>query len=63
MVGHSNTVPAIVAALGAKQPPMICDPEYDGFYVVTIAADGKAGVIRSRFGVRTPADASCATMK
>lgn len=54
VVGHSNTVPAIVAALGAKEPPPICDPEYDGFYVVTIAADGSASVIRSRYGALSP---------
>lgn len=63
VVGHSNTIPAIVEALGAKRPPAICDPEYDNLYVVTIGPDGKAGVIRSKFGVRTPVDAGCATMK
>jgi broad specificity phosphatase PhoE len=62
VVGHSNTVPAIIASLGAKEPPAICDPEYDGFYVVTIAADGSASVIRSRYGVLSP-PASCAAPK
>jgi broad specificity phosphatase PhoE len=63
VVGHSNTVPAIIEALGAKRPAAICDAEYDNLYVVTIAADGKAGVIHSKFGARTPVDASCAAMK
>jgi broad specificity phosphatase PhoE len=63
VVGHSNTVPAIIEALGAKRPAAICDSEYDNLYVVTIAADGKAGVIHSRFGVPSPADAGCAAMK
>jgi broad specificity phosphatase PhoE len=63
VVGHSNTVPAIIEALGAKRPPEICDSEYDNLYIVTIAADGKAGVVRSKFGARSPADASCPTMK
>jgi broad specificity phosphatase PhoE len=63
VVGHSNTVPAIIEALGAKRPPAICDPEYDNLYIVTIAADGKAGVVRSKFGARTSVDAGCATMK
>jgi broad specificity phosphatase PhoE len=62
VVGHSNTVPAIIEALGAKRPPPICDAEYDNLYIVTIASDGKAGVIHSKFGVRTPVDANCAAM-
>jgi broad specificity phosphatase PhoE len=63
VVGHSNTVPDIIAALGAKRPPAICDPEYDNLYIVTLGADGKAGVIRSKFGARAPADPACAGMK
>ena len=63
VVGHSNTVPAIIEALGAKRPPPICDAEYDNLYIVTIASDGHAGVIRSKFGARTPVEANCATMK
>ena len=63
VVGHSNTVPAIVAALGAEAPPPICDPEYDNLYVVKVAADGKATVTRSHYGERTPTGPNCATMK
>jgi hypothetical protein len=62
VVGHSNTLPAIIAALGAKEPPAICDPEYDGFYIVTISADGKAALMRSRYGAPSPVTA-CTTMK
>ena len=58
VVGHSNTVPGIIAALGAKEPAAICDPEYDGFYVVSIGVDGKASVIKSRYGAVSPACAS-----
>jgi broad specificity phosphatase PhoE len=61
VVGHSNTVPAIIEALGAARQTPICDPEYDNLYVVTIAPDGKAGVVRAKFGVRTPVDSSCAS--
>lgn len=43
VVGHSNTVPAIVEALGAKRPAAICDAEYDNLYIVTIGTDGRAG--------------------
>ena len=62
VVGHSNTVPSIIEALGAKKPAVICDNEYDNLYIVTLGTDGKAGVVRSKFGARAPADA-CAGMK
>ena len=51
VVGHSNTVPAIVAALGAPQPPDICDAGYDNVFVVTVPATGAATVTRLHFGV------------
>src|SRR5262249_44546469 len=41
VVGHSNTVPSIIAALGAAKPPPICDLEYDNLYVVTLGSRGK----------------------
>jgi broad specificity phosphatase PhoE len=64
VVGHSNTIPAIVAALGAKEPPPICDDEYDDIFVVTIPESGPARVVRARYGVPTPHTAGCAnTMK
>lgn len=62
VVGHSNTVPGIVAALGATQPAEICDESYDNLYIVTIDAAGKASVIHSRFGAATPVG-SCGAMK
>jgi len=48
VVGHSNTVPQTVAALGAPAVPEIADPEYDGLYIVTIPAEGPARVIRAK---------------
>ena len=63
VVGHSNTIPAIVAALGAPQPPPICDSEYDDLYVVTIPASGSARVIRARYGEPSPVEAGCGAMR
>jgi len=63
VVGHSNTVPTIIAALGAKQPPAICDAEYDNLYVVTIPPSGAPGVIHGRYGMATPVAAGCGGMK
>jgi len=62
VVGHSNTVLAIVAALGAAQPPPICDNEYDGLYIVTVPANGVARVIRARYGAPSAAEATCTAM-
>ncbi len=65
VVGHSNTVTEIVAALGAPKPPAICDSEYDNLYVVTIAGDGAASVVHARFGAPTPVETgtACAAMR
>ncbi|HEX4469387.1 MAG TPA: phosphoglycerate mutase family protein [Gemmatimonadaceae bacterium] len=62
VVGHSNTVPAIIAALGAPPPPPICDNSYDDLYVVTIPASGAARVIHARYGEPSPATEGCASM-
>jgi len=63
VVGHSNTVPAIVAALGAPRPAPICDAEYDNMYVVTVPASGPATVIHAHYGAASPVDASCGGMR
>lgn len=48
VVGHSNTVPAIIEKLGAGTVPPIDDAEYDHLYVVTTDA-GKARVLSLRY--------------
>lgn len=63
VVGHSNTAPAIVAALGAPLPASICDAEYDNAYVVSVPPAGPASVTRLHFGAVSPTDASCRSMK
>jgi hypothetical protein len=49
-VGHSNTVPPILAALGAAHPPVITDDEYDGLYILTIGSDGASRLLSLRYG-------------
>jgi broad specificity phosphatase PhoE len=49
VVGHSNTVPAIVKALGGPDVGAIDDSSYDNLFVVTITEAGTR-VIRTRFG-------------
>ncbi len=63
VVGHSNTVPAIVEALGAPKPRDICDSEYDQLFVVVLGDAGPPRVIRSRFGAASAADPACAAMQ
>ncbi len=60
IVGHSNTVPELIAALGAAKPAEICEGEYDNFYVVTMPATGAATVEAMKYGAET-VDASCRT--
>jgi len=51
VVGHSNTLPVLIANLGAsKKVPPIQEDEYDNIYVVSIPWFGKTKTIRLRFG-------------
>lgn len=51
VVGHSNTLPALIADLGAsKKVPPIDEDEYDNIYIVTIPWFGKTKTLRLRFG-------------
>jgi broad specificity phosphatase PhoE len=63
VAGHSNTVPDIVAALGAPKPPNICDSEYDNLYVVRVPTSGPATVERRRYGAESVLGAGCAGMR
>ena len=54
VVGHSNTVPPIVNALGGGPFENLTDDEYDDMFVVTLAADGSATAVRLRYGKPTP---------
>lgn len=44
VIGHSNTVTGIVAALGAVEPPEISDDEFDNLYVVRVPSSGAASL-------------------
>jgi broad specificity phosphatase PhoE len=57
VVGHSNTVPAIVAALGAGPVEPICDGSFANLFMVTVQPDGRAQVERSTYGAPDPAGA------
>lgn len=51
VVGHSNTIPGLIADLGAsKNVPPIDEFEYDNIYLVSIPWFGKTKTIRMRYG-------------
>ncbi|MEX2125486.1 MAG: phosphoglycerate mutase family protein [Woeseia sp.] len=51
VVGHSDTLPALIADLGAsKKVPQIGEMEYDNIYVISIPWFGKTKTIRLRYG-------------
>ena len=51
VVGHSNTVPEMIANLGGhKEVPAIAEHEYDNIYILAIPWFGKTKTIRMRFG-------------
>lgn len=49
VVGHSNTVPTIVAALCACQVAPMAEHEYDGLSIVRIDAAGRARLEQRRY--------------
>lgn len=50
VVGHSNTTPAVVEALGGDPGPPIDDDEYDRLYVVVLAGSEVVSSALLRFG-------------
>lgn len=62
VAGHSNTVPAIVAALGGPKLPDICDDFYDDLFTVIVSADGTARMVHAKYGAPSVAGGACAAM-
>jgi broad specificity phosphatase PhoE len=52
VVGHSNTVPAIIAALGGPQLPNICDALYANLFVLVPGAEAR--LVQARYGALDP---------
>jgi len=51
VVGHSNTLPALIYNMGAsKKVPVINENEYDNIYIVSIPWFGKTKTILLRYG-------------
>lgn len=63
IVGHSNTVPAIIAALGGPSMRDLCESEYDRLFVLSMSEGAPPRLIQSRYGRPSPADSTCAAMR
>jgi broad specificity phosphatase PhoE len=57
VVGHSNTVPGIIAALGGPRMPDLCDGQYSNLFILEYGADRTAPrFIRAKYGAADAAD-------
>ena len=57
VVGHSNTIPAIVGALGGPRLPDLCDSEYANLFVMILPERGTPRLIEASYGAPDAAGA------
>lgn len=50
VVGHTNTIPDMIAALGVVTPPAIGEREFDNLFLVTIPGSGEASLLALKYG-------------
>jgi phosphohistidine phosphatase SixA len=61
VVGHSNTVPPIIGALGGPQLPALCDASYSTIFVLELDRS-PVRLVRAHYGAPDPTGAdSCTT--
>ena len=48
VVGHSNTVPEVITALGVATPVSVADTEFDNLFIVTLSASPRVVQLRYR---------------
>jgi hypothetical protein len=53
VVGHSNTIPSIITALGGPKMADLCDDQYSMFFTLVIGV-GPPRLIRGTFGAPSP---------
>ena len=53
VVGHSNTMGAVIKALGGPDIGEIADPEHDNLFVVTVQDGKPTRLVRGKYGRRT----------
>lgn len=62
VVGHSNTVPGIIAALGGPRMPDLCDSQYSSLFVLNMSGAASPRLIRGTFGAPDTPDENCSRM-
>lgn len=63
VVGHSNTLGPILAALGGPAIPELCDNEFSTLLTLYRPGGGRAQLLRTRFGAAEPSDAAICEAK
>jgi broad specificity phosphatase PhoE len=59
VVGHSNTLSSIIAALGGPTIPDLCDGEHSTLFILERPGEGKpVSLVRARYGAAEPPEAS-----
>ena len=59
VVGHSNTLPLIIAALGGPEIPVLCEGEFAPMLVLELpSAGGSPRLLRASYGAPDPPGAS-----
>jgi broad specificity phosphatase PhoE len=61
VVGHSNTIPPILAALGGPELPDLCDGSYDQLFILVLRNGAAPALTRARFGAASPAGGEACT--
>lgn len=62
VVGHSNTVAPIIAALGGPTLPDLCDSQYSRFFVVTLHTGAPTTMQQRTYGAADRNDPTCVAM-
>jgi broad specificity phosphatase PhoE len=56
VVGHSNTIPAIIAALGGPRMPDLCDGQYSNLFILQLQVGSAPRLIKAKYGAADAPD-------
>ena len=56
VVGHSNTIPAIIGALGGPRLPDLCDSQYSMLYMLEFGQPGAPRFVQANYGASDAAE-------
>lgn len=59
VVGHSNTVPAIIAALGGPAMSELCEGEYANLFTLALVPGQPARLVHAHYGAPDPPSGEC----